>query len=186
MAITAPIREDETSISFDGGSDLVKVEYFDGVNGNGNSHGGGDDQIESAMPKIRADLLDWFKSTIRSRRVMAADLFPQAVEIARTYGIDNLAEICDAGQFTNNFLRRNSIKLQEQPFQLTDDQNKVKQVKDGLAKFFQEESEKRLLYDSYNMSHMINWSMSSRWSFGPKSASGSIETTTIGNTHHTL
>ena len=158
MAITAPIREDETSISFDGGSDLVKVEYFDGVNGNGNSHAG-DDQLESVMPKIRADLLDWFKSTIRSRRVMAADLFPQAVEIARTYGIDNLAGNCDAGQFTNNFLRRNSIKLQEQPFQLTDDQNKVKQVKDGLAKFFQEESEKRffnLEYCIYNNTGMFS------------------------------
>ena len=151
MAITAPIREDETSISFDGGSDLVKVEYFDGVNGGANSHANGDEsQIESAMPKIRADLLDWFKSTIRSRRVMAADLFPQAVEIARTYGIDNLSEMCDAGQFTNNFLRRNSIKLQEQPFQLTDDQNKVKQVKDGLAKFFQEESEKRFFSLQYD------------------------------------
>ena len=149
MAITAPIREDETSISFDGGSDLVKVEYFDGVNGG--AHANGDEsQIESAMPKIRADLLDWFKSTIRSRRVMAADLFPQAVEIARTYGIDNLSEMCDAGQFTNNFLRRNSIKLQEQPFQLTDDQNKVKQVKDGLAKFFQEESEKRFFSLQYD------------------------------------
>ena len=151
MAITAPIREDETSISFDGGSDLVKVEYFDGVNGGANSHANGDEsQIESAMPKIRADLLDWFKSTICSRRVMAADLFPQAVEIARTYGIDNLSEMCDAGQFTNNFLRRNSIKLQEQPFQLTDDQNKVKQVKDGLAKFFQEESEKRFFSLQYD------------------------------------
>ena len=81
---------------------------------------------------------------------MAADLFPQAVEIARTYGIDNLSEMCDAGQFTNNFLRRNSIKLQEQPFQLTDDQNKVKQVKDGLAKFFQEESEKRFFSLQYD------------------------------------
>ena len=33
---------------------------------------------------------------------------------------------------------------------------------------------------------ILKWSASSRWSFGPKSTWGSIETTTIGNTHPTL
>ena len=32
----------------------------------------------------------------------------------------------------------------------------------------------------------INWGASSRWSFGPNSACGSKETTTIGKTHPTL
>ena len=34
--------------------------------------------------------------------------------------------------------------------------------------------------------YKVKWSASSRWSFGPKSAWGSIKTTTIGNKHPTL
>ena len=37
-----------------------------------------------------------------------------------------------------------------------------------------------------NISHVVKWNASSRSSFGPKSAWGSIETTTIGKTHSTL
>ena len=103
------------------------------------------DSDSDLLTKLRTELLSWYNDTIQHRRVQTADIFPQAISIASEIGLANFQGSWDAAQFTNNFLRRNSIRLQDQPHLLTDEQSRIKQLKDRLADFFHSESKKRYL-----------------------------------------
>ena len=88
----------------------VKVEFIDcPVNS-----GGALSRLENdseLLTKLRTELLQWYNDTIQDRRVQTADIFPQAVKIAADIGLSSFETQWDSGQFTNNFLRRNSIRL---------------------------------------------------------------------------
>ena len=119
--------------------DDVKVEFIDCP-----------DRLQSntdpeLLTKLRTELLNWYNETIKTRRVQTADIYPQATKIATQIGLASFEVAWDSAQFTNNFLRRNSIRLQEQPHLLTDEQSRIKQLKDRLATFFHTESTKRYL-----------------------------------------
>lgn len=120
--------------------DDVKVEFIDcpvALQSNADS--------AELLTKLRTELLNWYNETIKQRRVQTADIYPQAVKIAAQIGLNSFEAAWDSAQFTNNFLRRNSIRLQEQPHLLTDEQSRIKQLKDQLATFFHTESTKRYL-----------------------------------------
>lgn len=116
--------------------DDIKVEIIETIRNEDDSE---------LLTRLRTELLSWYNETIKQRRVQTADIYPQALQIASEIGLHSFETTWESAQFTNNFLRRNSIRLQQQPHLLTDEQSRIKQLKDRLATFFHEESEKRYL-----------------------------------------
>ena len=86
----------------------VKVEFIDCPVNSAVSRLDNDSEL---LTKLRTELLQWYNDTIQDRRVQTADIFPQAIKIAADIGLSSFETQWDSGQFTNNFLRRNSIRL---------------------------------------------------------------------------
>ena len=88
----------------------VKVEFIDCPVNSGGALSRLDNDSE-LLTKLRTELLQWYNDTIQDRRVQTADIFPQAIKIAADIGLSTFETQWDSSQFTNNFLRRNSIRL---------------------------------------------------------------------------
>ena len=82
----SPLDETENMI-FDGDG-LVKVEYVENSIIECDMQTGIDDE---SMSQLRSELLGWYNLTIQERRVQAADIFPQAIQIAQTNGMANFS-----------------------------------------------------------------------------------------------